>query len=175
MDRISKLIEYFREFPGIGPRQAKRFVYFLFTRNASYLDELSRLILEIKKNIKFEKNLISRDSAKSIFKNQPYKLELLNEFYPSKIANKVSVYESGEFMDLCKGNHIKSTKEIPPDSFKLTKIAGAYWRGSEKNPMLTRIYGVAFSSKKELNDYLTMTAEAEKREMEKAKGLAFKG
>ena len=72
-----------------------------------------------------------------------------------------------KFIDLCAGPHIKSTAEINPDAFKLTKIAGAYWRGDEKNPMLTRVYGVAFENKKELDDYLKMIEEAEKRDHRK--------
>jgi len=121
----------------------------------------------IKKNIVFKRLFFSKKEAKKIFQNQPYKLELLNEFYKKENSQKVSVYQSGEFLDLCKGNHIQSTKEIPPEAFKLTKIAGAYWRGSERNPMLTRIYGVAFSSKKELENYLFSIQEAERRDHRK--------
>lgn len=129
----------------------------------------------IKQNIVFKKKLISKTEAKKIFKNQPYKLELIKEIK----GDKVSIYESGKFLDLCKGPHIKSTlqlrsgqalqlrsgksKEVPV-SFKLTKIAGAYWRGSEKNPMLTRIYGVAFKTKRELDDYFRKQEEAGKRD-----------
>ena len=114
----------------------------------------------IKEDIVFKKKKIIKKEAKEIFKNQPYKLELINEIK----EDKVTVYESGNFVDLCAGPHVKSTKEIPADSFKLTKIAGAYWRGSEKNQMLTRIYGVAFKTKKELENYLQKEAEAEKRD-----------
>jgi len=112
----------------------------------------------IKENIKFKKKIIPKEEARKIFKNQPYKLELLNQ------VKQPTIYESGDFVDLCKGPHVKSTKEIPIDAFKLTKIAGAYWRGSEKNPMLTRVYGVAFNTKKELTDYLRLQEEAEKRD-----------
>jgi len=115
----------------------------------------------IKKNIKFEKKVVPKKEAKEIFKEQPYKLELLEEITQ---VRPVSIYLSGDFVDLCAGPHIKSTKEIPIDGFKLTKIAGAYWRGLERNPMLTRIYGVAFKSKKELDNYLLKEAEAEKRD-----------
>ena len=114
----------------------------------------------IKEDIVFKKKKIIKKEAKEIFKDQPYKLELINEIK----EDKVTVYESGNFVDLCAGPHVKSTKEIPADSFKLTKIAGAYWRGSEKNQMLTRIYGVAFKTKKELENYLQKEAEAEKRD-----------
>ena len=77
---------------------------------------------------------------------------------------KVSIYKSGNFIDLCRGPHVKSTKEIPLDGFKLTRIAGAYWKGDEKKPMLTRIYGLAFKSKKELDTFLLKEAEIEKRD-----------
>jgi threonyl-tRNA synthetase len=115
----------------------------------------------IKKDIKFEKKIVSKKEAKEIFKDQPYKLELIEELTE---ARPLSVYQSGKFIDLCKGPHVKSTKEINPDSFKLTKIAGAYWRGSERNPMLTRIYGVAFETKKELEKFLETQKEAEERD-----------
>ncbi len=114
----------------------------------------------IKRNIVFKKKIITKPEAKKIFKNQPYKLELIKDVENGSL----SVYESEKFVDLCKGPHLKSTKEIPADSFKLTKIAGAYWKGSEKNAMLTRIYGLAFQTKKELENYLKFQEEAEKRD-----------
>ncbi len=114
----------------------------------------------IKQNIKFEKKIVSKAEARKLFKNQPYKLELIKEM-PDK---NVSVYEAGAFLDLCKGPHVNSTKEIPVDCFKLTKIAGAYWKGNEKNKMMTRIYGIAFAGKKELNEHLKILKEAEKRD-----------
>ena len=81
-----------------------------------------------------------------MFEIQPYKLELIKDLP----GQDVSIYQNGEFVDLCKGPHVKNTKEINPDAFRLTKIAGAYWKGSEKNKMLTRIYGLAFETEKEL-------------------------
>ncbi|MDO8435929.1 MAG: threonine--tRNA ligase [bacterium] len=116
----------------------------------------------IKKNITFKKKSVSEAEAKNIFKNQPYKLELINE-----LKDKITIYESGEFTDLCAGPHIKTTAKINSDAFKLTKIAGAYWRGSEKNQMLTRIYGLAFETKKELENFLNLQMEAEKRDHRK--------
>ncbi|MDP2934797.1 MAG: threonine--tRNA ligase [bacterium] len=114
----------------------------------------------IKQNIKFEKSFATKEQAKKIFKDQPYKLELIKDLS----AKKVTIYKSEEFTDLCAGPHVKTTKEINPDAFKLTKIAGAYWRGSEKNPMLQRIYAVAFETKNELDNYLKQIEEAEKRD-----------
>jgi threonyl-tRNA synthetase len=112
---------------------------------------------------KFEKQNISKIRAKKLFAIQPYKLELISELP----GQSVSIYQSGEFVDLCKGPHVKSTKEINEKAFKLTKIAGAYWKGNEKNKMLTRIYGVAFNTEKELQDYIKMQEEAEKRDHRK--------
>ncbi|NOY35434.1 MAG: threonine--tRNA ligase [bacterium] len=119
----------------------------------------------IKQDIKFEKEEISAGEAREIFSGQPYKLELIEEL--EKAGEKISIYRSGDFVDLCAGPHIESTKEIDPDAFKLTKIAGAYWKGDEKNPMLTRIYGVAFETKVKLDEYLKMLEEAEKRDHRK--------
>ncbi len=109
---------------------------------------------------KFVKKNITKLVAKKLFKDQTYKLELIKDL-PGKT---VSIYTTGEFIDLCKGPHVKSTKEINPKAFKLTKIAGAYWKGNEKNKMLTRIYGLAFNTEKELQDYIKMQEEAEKRD-----------
>jgi threonyl-tRNA synthetase len=154
---------------GIGPVIENGF-YYDFDFGKSKLD-ISKKLFKIeekmrellKKNIVFEKKLISKKEARKIFKDQPYKLELIKEL----TEEKVSLYKSGDFIDLCKGPHIKNTKEINPQTFKLTKIAGAYWQGDEKNPMLTRIYGVAFKTKKELEDYLKLQEEIEKRDHRK--------
>lgn len=131
------------------------------------MDDLSRIEKKIreviKQNVRFEQKFISKTEARKLFKDQPYKLELINEL-PD---DRVSIYISGSFIDLCRGPHVRTTKEIPTDAFKLTKIAGAYWRGSEKNPMLTRIYGTAFASKKELDTYLALQKETEKRDHRK--------
>jgi len=149
---------------GIGPAIENGFYYdFEFQKEISEKDlpKIENKMRElIKKNIKFEKEIISKNEAKKIFQDQIYKLELIEELP----EDKVSIFKSGNFIDLCQGPHVKNTKEIDPDSFKLKKIAGAYWRGSEKNRMLTRIYGLAFETKKELEDYLQKEAEAEKRD-----------
>lgn len=153
---------------GIGPVIENGF-YYDFDLQKLATDNLQLTTIEkkmrelIAQNIKFERKFILKEAARKLFRDQPYKLELIEELS----GNKVSIYKSRDFTDLCKGPHVKSTKEIPADAFKLTKIAGAYWRGSEKNPMLTRIYGVAFSSKKELDNYLKIQEEAEKRDHRK--------
>ena len=114
---------------------------------------------------KFERSELTAIEAKKEYPGNPYKIELIDEFTAD--GSKVSFYKSGDYWDLCKGAHVDSMKEIDPLCFKLTKIAGAYWRGSEKNPMLTRIYGAAFETKEELDNYLKMLAEAEKRDHKK--------
>jgi threonyl-tRNA synthetase len=149
----------------IGPAIENGFYYdfdFISPISENDLKKIEEKMRELirGKNIKFEKKFISKDEAKKIFKDQKYKLELIKEIE----EKKVSIYQSGNFIDLCKGPHIKSTREISIDSFKLIKIAGAYWRGDEKNKMLTRIYGLAFNTKKELDNYLFLQEEAEKRD-----------
>ncbi len=106
------------------------------------------------------------DEARKIFADQPYKLELIADL--EKEGATLSLYKTGEkFTDLCAGPHVENTSEIDADGFDLTKIAGAYWRGSEKNKMLTRIYGVAFESKTELDAFKKQQEEALKRDHRK--------
>jgi threonyl-tRNA synthetase len=120
----------------------------------------------IKKDIKFEQHTMDFDDALKLYKNDPYKTELINDLKTAGEKN-VSFYKSGDFDNLCIGPHISSTKEINPEAFKLTTIAGAYWRGNEKNKMLTRIYGLAFETKEELDEFLKQKEEAEKRDHKK--------
>jgi threonyl-tRNA synthetase len=173
---------------GIGPVIENGFYYdILFSKkiDENILPVLEEKIKElIQKDIKFEKEEISIDKALRLFKklNQPFKIELLKDIKkygttnydeiieiklkkkkPKKIK-EVTIYKSDIFTDLCEGGHVKRTSEIPIDGFKLTKLAGAYWRGDEKNPMLTRIYGLAFLSKEELEEYLRKQEEAQRRD-----------
>ena len=124
-------------------------------------DEMNKIINE---DLKFKRDDVSREEALKIMseKGEYYKVELINALDESE---NISLYEQGDFTDLCRGPHIPSTKFIK--AFKLTSVAGAYWRGNEKNKMLQRIYGVAFSSKKELEKYLNMIEEAKKRDHRK--------
>lgn len=124
-------------------------------------DEMNKIINE---DLKFKRDDVSREEALKIMseKGEYYKVELINALDESE---KISLYEQGDFTDLCRGPHIPSTKFIK--AFKLTSVAGAYWRGNEKNKVLQRIYGVAFSSKKELEKYLNMIEEAKKRDHRK--------
>jgi len=149
---------------GIGPAIENGFYYDFDLPKKITNEDLLKIEQKmreiINKKVFFKKQNISKKEAQKLFKNQSYKLELIKELP----GTKVSIYENGKFTDLCKGPHIKSSKEIPADSFKLTKLAGAYWRGSEKNPMLTRIYGLAFESKEKLNEYVKLQEETEKRD-----------
>ncbi|NMB47560.1 threonine--tRNA ligase [Patescibacteria group bacterium] len=147
---------------GIGPAIENGFYYDfdnLEIEEKDLKDIEKRMKHFIRQNIPFEKKEVSKERARELFKNEPYKLELLKD-----LDDSVSIYKLGNFIDLCAGPHIKSTNEIDPNSFKLEKIAGAYFKGDEKNKMLTRIYGVAFSNKEELDQYLKFKEEAKKRD-----------
>ena len=110
----------------------------------------------------FEEVIVTPGQAKKDFQNNPYKLELINELTDQKIT----YYKSGDFFDLCRGGHADLTTQ-PLNHFKLLSVAGAYWRGSEKNKMLTRIYGTCWPSQKELDDYLNHLEEVKKRDHRK--------
>lgn len=106
---------------------------------------------------------VSADEAKEMYITNPFKLKLIDEIIEK--GEKMTVYKSGDYEDLCRGGHLDNPSiEINPDSFKLDRLAGAYWRGSEKNPMLTRIYGLAFDTKEELDAYILQFEEAKKRD-----------
>ncbi|HSF82472.1 MAG TPA: threonine--tRNA ligase [Anaerolineales bacterium] len=124
-------------------------------------------------NHSFEKQALSADEARQIFKDQPYKLELIQglelggfDEYGQPLAEKpeISIYIHDNFVDLCRGPHVESTKEINPVAVKLLSVAGAYWRGDEKRPMLQRIYGTAWKTSDELEQYLWRLEEAKRRD-----------
>lgn len=112
----------------------------------------------------FERQEVTPQEAKEIFSNNPYKLELIEEL--EKNGQTITTYKSGNFLDLCRGGHIENPSE-ELQAFKLLSVAGAYWRGNEKNKMLTRIYGTAFPSQEELDNYLNQLEEAQKRDHKK--------
>ncbi len=116
----------------------------------------------IKSNGRFEKSIVSKPEALEIFKNEPYKLEWINDLNDGEI----SIYKFRDFTDLCRGPHVESSKDLPK-SFKLQKIAGAYWKGDSKNKMLQRIYVDAFATDAELEQHLKMLEEAAKRDHRK--------
>jgi threonyl-tRNA synthetase len=152
---------------GIGPAIEDGFYYdFQLPRNLTPEDlpVIEKKMQDIiKEGQSFKRENISKDEANKLFQDQPYKTELINDLKDGEI----SIYRTGNFVDLCTGPHVESTKEIPDNAFKLDKIAGAYWRGSEKNPMLQRIYALAFHSKKELDEYIVFQEEIKKRDHRK--------
>ena len=124
----------------------------------------------------FEKEVLSAEDAREIFKDQPYKLELIEGLElggfdeygnPLDVKPEISIYKHDSFVDLCRGPHVDSTKQINPSAIKLMSIAGAYWRGDENNKMLTRIYGTAWEKPDDLKQYLHMLEEARKRDHRK--------
>ena len=124
----------------------------------------------------FERKVISAEDAKKIFAGQPFKIELIEgleagkedeDGNPLEEKPEISIYTSGPFVDLCRGPHVANTSEINPQAIKLMSVAGAYWRGDEKRPMLQRIYGTAWSKPDELKDYLWRVEEAKKRDHRK--------
>lgn len=156
---------------GIGPVIDNGFYYdFVFSKPLSPEDlpKLEKRMQELaKSNFSFERQEKTAEEAKEFYSNgaQPFKLELIDEL--DKAGEQITLYQTGEFTDLCRGGHVENTSEIDADSFKLDKLAGAYWRGDEKNPMMTRIYGLAFDTKAELDEYLNMREEALKRDHKK--------
>ena len=149
----------------IGPAIKDGFYYDFDLSEPISEDDLPKIEKEMGKIINdgldFKQTYLSREKAQNLSKNNPYKLELLQEIE----GDKISFYQTGKFLDLCRGGHVKKSSDI--GAVKLLSIAGAYWRGDEKNPMLTRIYGTAFPTKKELDAHLKMRAEAGKRDHRK--------
>jgi len=153
---------------GIGPAIEDGFYYdFDFAKpiEEKDLEKITQGMGKIiKEKLPFTKEEVSIEEAKKIFKSQPYKLELIEDL-AKEGQKKVSLYQTGGFIDLCAGPHVEDTSKIDP--FKLLSIAGAYWRGREKNKMLTRIYGTCFPTEKELEKYLWQVEEAKKRDHRK--------
>lgn len=158
-----------RLFPGtkvaIGPAIENGFYYdFELPRPVGQedFDKIESLMAEIiAKDLPFERVVVSRDEARELFKDQPYKLEILEEL-PADA--EISIYKHGDFVDLCRGPHVERTSDINPKAVKLLSVAGAYWRGDERRPMLVRIYGTAWHTPKELRQYLEHLKEVEKRD-----------
>lgn len=153
----------------IGPAIDTGF-YYDFELSKTITDEnLPDLEAKMKDILKtwtmFSHKEVSEKEAREEFNNNPYKLELIDEIIAK--GEPLSLYTSGNYTDLCRGGHVENAKDIDPKSFKLSHLAGAYWRGNEKNKQLTRIYGLAFSSEKELKEYVAMIEEAKKRDHKK--------
>jgi threonyl-tRNA synthetase len=147
---------------GIGPPIDTGFYYDFDLPRTLSLDDLPGIEEKMRKRIEsdvpFEPSLITKDEARERFASQPYKLELIDEI-PDE---KVGLYRQGDFVDLCQGPHVERTGQV--SKFKLMSVAGAYWRGDEKNPMLQRVYGALFDTKQELDEYLERIEEAARRD-----------
>ena len=147
---------------GIGPPIDTGFYYDFDLPRTLTLDDLpvieEKMRKRIDSDVPFEPSLITKDDARQRFADQPYKLELIEEI----ADEKVGLYRQGEFVDLCQGPHVERTGQVP--EFKLMSVAGAYWRGDEKKPMLQRVYGALFDTKAELEEYLERIEEAARRD-----------
>ncbi len=147
---------------GIGPPIDSGFYYdfelprALSTEDLPVIEEKMRA--RIASDVAFEPSEITKDEARKLFADQPYKLELIRDIEDERVG----LYRQGNFQDLCQGPHVERTGHVP--AFKLMSVAGAYWRGNEKNPMLQRIYGALFDTKEELDQYLEQIEEAARRD-----------
>lgn len=150
----------------IGPSIENGFYYDIDLDQQLSPDDLETIEKEMKAIVKegpvFEKEVVSKEKAEAIFKDEPYKIELIEDLPADE---QISIYRLGDFVDLCRGPHLENVKDIK--AVKLTSIAGAYWRGDEKNKMLQRIYGISFTKKKELDEYLERMEEAKRRDHRK--------
>ncbi len=149
----------------IGPSIENGFYYDFDFKTAPTIDDLARIESEMKRiiktNLPIERQIVTRKKALETMSafDEIYKIELINDLPPD---SEISFYRQGDFVDLCGGPHLKSTKLIK--AFKLTNLTGAYWRGNVNNKMLTRIYGIAFNNKAALEEYLIALEEAKKRD-----------
>lgn len=150
----------------IGPAIDTGFYYDFDTETTFTTEDLDSIEAEMKKivkeNLRIERFTLPRDEAKKLMADEPYKLELIDGLDEGE---EISFYKQGEFTDLCAGPHVAYTKKVK--AFKLLSVTGAYWRGDSNNKMLQRIYGTAFASKEELDEYLNMLEEAKKRDHRK--------
>lgn len=164
----------------IGPAIEDGFYYDFDLPRSLTPEDLEVIENRMKELIKSKENFVcqevSADDARKLFKDQPYKLELIDglehgnldeDGNPTQDKQKISIYTSGNFVDLCRGPHVETTGQINPTAIKLLNVAGAYWRGDEKRPMLQRIYGTAWESKDQLKEYLWKLEESKKRDHRK--------
>ena len=154
----------------IGPAIENGFYYdFEFPTDTKFTEtDFATVEKEMRKilagNHEFVRKEISKEEALKLFADQPYKIELINDLPEGET---ISTYEQDGYLDLCRGPHVASTKEINGQAFKLDRVAGAYWRGDATRTMLTRVYALCFAKPNDLKDYLAMLAEAEKRDHRK--------
>src|SRR5215831_1109202 len=173
---------------GVGPVIEDGFFYDVYLNRALTPEDLQaiekRMREKVKQNLRFERSEIPLNTAINLFgdMSQSFKVELLHDLKSrgtTAVAdlgdanlvggnvNEVSVYKTGDFTDLCRGPHVNETREIDPDSFRLTRVSGAYWRGNQQREQMQRVYGVAFDTKQELEDYFVRLEEAKKRDHRK--------
>jgi len=173
---------------GVGPVIEDGFYYDVYVNRPLTPDDLQaiekRMREKVKQNLGFERSEMPLDAATDMFgkMSQDFKVELLRDLKTrgtTAVAdlddvnliggnvNEVSVYKTGTFTDLCRGPHVNSTKEIDPESFRLTRVSGAFWRGNQAREQMQRVYGVAFDTKKELEEYFVRLEEARKRDHRK--------
>jgi threonyl-tRNA synthetase len=173
---------------GVGPVVEDGFYYDVQLNRPLTPEDLQaiekRMRDKVKQGLRFERSELPMEKASELFggMHQDFKVELLNDLKTrgttavadlgdanlvGSSISEVSVYQTGSFTDLCRGPHVESTKEIDPDSFRLTRISGAYWRGNQAREQMQRVYGVAFDTKKELDEYFHRLEEAKKRDHRK--------
>jgi threonyl-tRNA synthetase len=173
---------------GVGPVVEDGFFYDVQLGRPLTPEDLQtiekRMRHKVKQNLRFERSEMPLDAAVELFGKmaQDFKVELLHDLrmrgttavadlgdanLVGSSVNEVSVYQTGNFTDLCRGPHVNQTNEIDPDSFRLTRVSGAYWRGNQEREQMQRIYGVAFDTKKELDEYIVRLEEAKKRDHRK--------
>jgi threonyl-tRNA synthetase len=173
---------------GVGPVIEDGFYYDVYVPRPLTPEDLTeiekRMREKVKRGVAFERSELPMDDAASLFgrMHQDFKVELLSDLKTrgttavaelddanlvGESVERVSLYKTGDFTDLCRGPHVASTREIDPDSFKLTRVSGAYWRGDQARQQLQRVYGVAFDTKKELDEYFVRLEEAKKRDHRK--------
>ena len=176
------VLDYFPEAKlGIGPPIENGFYYDFDLPRPLTPEDLAKIEARMRELIKdgypFERREVSPDEARALFGDQPYKLELIRDLLKGEVDDNgnpvegapviLSTYRDGDFEDLCRGPHVPSTADINPAGLKLLNTAGAYWRGDSERPMLQRVYGTAWPSKQELDDYLWRMEEARKRDNRK--------
>ncbi|MBX9669860.1 MAG: threonine--tRNA ligase [Candidatus Obscuribacterales bacterium] len=169
---------------GVGPAIADGFYYDFQLPRPLNSDDLGWLEVRMKEIVKsgcdFSYSKLGADDARQVFQDQPFKMELIdlicsgqadpdaqedaNTSSEDRTVNEVSIYRHDRFVDLCKGPHVHNSREINPDALKLLHTSGSFWRGNERNPMLTRIYGTVFASKKELEKHMLFLEEAKRRD-----------
>src|SRR2546422_1898521 len=173
---------------GVGPVIEDGFYYDVYVNRPMTPEDLQaiekRMREKVKQNLRFERSEMPTDAAITMFElfSQSFKVELLQDLKTGGTTavadledanmvggnvNEVSVYKTGEFIDLCRGPHVSETSEIDPESFRLTRVSGAYWRGNQAREQMQRVYGVAFDTRKELEEYFVRLEEAKKRDHRK--------